>query len=157
MKNKLVIVSKKDKLILENLLQLYLHDISYYFPIDFDSSSGKYIYDDLEKYFNGSNNLAYFIKIGNNIGGFILVDKENDSYILQEIFVLNNYKNKGIGGESVNKLFNKNRGKWIIKSLPSSPLAEKFWLKTINNYTNGNYKIEYIGKYNRAVFTFENF
>lgn len=152
---KLVLVKKTEIKILERLLQLYLHNISSYFPIDFDSSSGNYIYDSLGKYFNTNNN-AYFIKTEGNILGFILVDKYADSYVLQEMFVLNNYKNKGLGEKAVCSLFNQNRGNWTIKSLPCSPLAEKFWNKTISNYIGNNYNVEHTGKYNRAVFTFDN-
>jgi predicted acetyltransferase len=153
---KLVIAKKTEIKILEKLLQLYLHDISSYFPIDFDSANGNYIYYSLDKYFNNTNNNAYFIKIEDNIVGFILVDRNADSYVLQEMFVLNNYKNKGLGEKAVCSLFNQKRGRWIIKSLPCSPLAEKFWNKAISNYIGNNYNVEHIGKYNRAVFTFDN-
>ena len=155
MNAKLVSIDRKELYILENLLQLYLYDISYYFPIDFDSLNGKYIYEGLEKYVDSSNDYAYFIKYENSIVGFILVGKDNDSYILQEIFVLNNFKNKGLGEDAVHKLFHQIGGEWIIKSLPCSTLAEKFWNKTISNYTDGKYKVEHVGKYNRAFFTFE--
>lgn len=153
---KLVPVKKTEIKILEKLLQLYLHDISSYFPIDFDSSNGNYVYDSLDKYFNNSNNNAYFIKTEDTIVGFILVDKDTDLYVLQEMFILNNYKNKGVGQKVVISLFNQNRGKWIIKSLPCSPLAERFWKKVISNYMDNNYIVEYVGKYNRAVFSFNN-
>ncbi len=139
---------------LENLMQLYLHDLSFYFPIDFDSKTCKYEYD-LSKYFD--NNYAYFIKEDKNILGFILVDDNSDkNYEISEIFVLNNYKGKKIGEEAVIKVFDKYKGNWTIKAVPSSPVAESFWKKTINNYTNGNYKLEHTGKYDRAEFYFSN-
>lgn len=153
---KLVFVKKMEITILEKLLQLYLHDISRYFPIDFDSSNGNYIYGSLDKYFDNTNNQAYFIKMADKIVGFILVDKDDDSYVLQEMFVLNNYRNKGFGERAVFSLFDQNRARWTIKSLPCSPLAEKFWNKVINNYMENNYIVEYVGKYNRAVFNFDN-
>ena len=37
-------ISKKDKEKLERLIQLYLHDLSLYFPISFNSDSIKYIH-----------------------------------------------------------------------------------------------------------------
>ncbi len=148
----LVIIKQEEINILKNLLQLYLHDISKYFPIEFDSLKGEYIYDNLDKYFYDSSNYAYFIKDKLEIVGFILINKEDNINILQEIFVLNNYKNKGVGEIAVNQVIKK--GKWIIKSLPNSTLAENFWKKTISKITS-NYTIEHIGKYNRAIFNFE--
>jgi len=153
---KLAIASTKDKYILENMFQLYLHEISLYFPMNFNSLNGKYIHGGLEKYFDASENQAYFIKEINNIIGFILYVKSDNLNILQEIFILNNFKNQGFGEIAAVKMFNNKKGEWIIKSLPLSPGAERFWKKSISNYTNGNYEIEHTGKYERAVFTFKN-
>ena len=55
----LVEIKKEEKYKLENLLQMYLHDISLYFPIVFDSNKGKY-----EKELVGKYNRAVF-RFGN--------------------------------------------------------------------------------------------
>ena len=47
---KLEKIIKDEKHKLENLLQLYLHDLSLYFPIDFDTKTCQYKYN-LETYF----------------------------------------------------------------------------------------------------------
>ena len=147
-------VRSNEKEKLENLMQLYLHDLSFYFPIDFNSKTCKYEYE-LSKYFD--NNYAYFIKENNNIVGFVLIDNNsNNNYEISEIFVLNNYKGNKIGEEAVIKVFDKYKGNWTIKAVPSSPVAESFWKKTIKNYTNDNFKLEHTGKYARAEFYFSN-
>ena len=147
-------IEKKEKLKLEKLLQLYLHDLSFYFPIDFDSTKCEYEYD-LNKYFE--DNYAYFIQSDEDILGFILVDNNsNNNYEISEMFVLNNYKGNKIGKKSVIKIFDKYRGNWTIKVVPCSPVAELFWKKTINNYTKGNFTIKHTGKYNRAELYFTN-
>ena len=139
---------------LEKLLQLYLHDLSLHFPITFDSKVCEYEYD-LDKYFN--KNYAYFIKSNNDILGFILVDDNlENNYEISEMFVLNNYKRKKVGEEAVKKIFDIYKGNWIIKVVPLSPIAESFWKKTVNNYTNGNFRLEHTGKYNRAELYFKN-
>lgn len=139
---------------LGKLLQLYLHDLSLYFPITFDSKTCEYEYD-LNKYFD--KNHAYFIKSEDNILGFILVDDNlENNYEISEMFVLNNYKNKKIGEEAVKKVFDIYKGNWTIKAVPLSPKAESFWKKAVNNYTNGNYKLDHTGKYNRAELYFKN-
>ena len=48
------------------------------------------------------------------------------------------------------------KGNWTIKTVPSSQMAENFWKKTVDNYTNGNFKIEHTGKYARAELYFSN-
>lgn len=152
----LSLIKKEELIILERLLQLYLHDISFHFPVDFDENTGLYLCYSLDKYFDESNNYAYFIKFENKIAGFIFIDTDLNNLIVQEMFVLNNYKNKGIGKLAIFEIFNKHKGDWIIKSLPCSEPSERFWNRTINEYTKGKYNIERIGKYNRAVFTFNN-
>lgn len=150
------LVKKEELPVLERLLQLYLHDISLYFPIEFDGNSGLYLYDDLAKYFNDSNNYPYFIEYDGSIAGFILIDVVDNCNIVQEMFVINSYRSLGIGKVAINKIFDTYKGKWIIKVVPNSIKAEKFWNRTIDEYTCGNYCVEKVGKYNRAVFTFDN-
>lgn len=150
----LIKVNKNEKEKLEKLLQLYLHDLSIYFPLDFDSEKCEYKYD-LDKYFN--NDFAYFIKSDNNILGFILIDNNGESnYEISEMFVLNNYKNKKVGTISVIKAFALYKGKWTIKVVPKSEIAEKFWVKVVSEYTNNNYELYHTGKYNRAELYFSN-
>ncbi len=147
-------VESKERKKLEKLLQLYLHDLSLYFPIPFDSKVCEYEYD-LDKYFD--KNYAYFIKSDNDILGFVLVDDNlEDNYEISEIFVLNNYKGKKVGEEAVKKIFDIYKGNWTIKAVPLSPKAEAFWTKTVNNYTKGNYRLEHTGKYDRAELYFQN-
>ena len=147
-------VGLKEREKLEKLLQLYLHDLSLYFPISFNSDECKYEYD-LNKYFE--NDYAFFIELDHNILGFILVDyNKNNNYEISEMFVLNNYKGHKIGEQAVTKIFDMYKGNWTIKAVPSSPVAESFWKKVVDNYTNGNFKLEHTGKYNRAEIYFSN-
>ena len=96
---------------------MYLHDLSLYFPITFDSKVCEY---DLNKYFD--NDYAYFIKSGNDILEFVLVDDNSENnYEISEMFVLNNYKGKKVGEEAVKKIFDIYKGNWPIKAVPLSP------------------------------------
>lgn len=153
----LELVKKSNEKVLKNLLQLYLHNISAYFPMPFNSESGVYDYDDISKYIEkDENSIAYFIKYEKNIAGFILFDKIEEFNIVQEMFVMNNYKRAGIGKKAVKQLFNKYHGNWEIKSLPCSEQAEKFWVSVVKEYTKNNFDVKYVGKYNRAVISFDN-
>jgi predicted acetyltransferase len=146
-------VNSSDRYKIEKMMQLYLHDLGVHFPIEFDSEICEYRYK-LDKYFEDQH--AYLIKDGNNILGFMLVDNYIDYYEISEIFILNNYKGKGIGEKAVNKIFDQFKGRWVIKTVPNSLKAEKFWLKTISDYTRGKYELNRVGKYNRAEFVFDN-
>ena len=144
------------KHILEKLIQLYLHNISLSFPMGFNSNTGMYDYEDIKKYFNNNENKAFLILKENAIAGFILIDLLKEKNIIQEMFVLNNYKRQGIGKKAVRLIFDMFKGNWEVKSLPCSESAEKFWISTIKEYTKNNFHLNYIGKFNRAVLTFNN-
>ena len=124
-------LEKKD--ILNNLMQLYLHNISLNFPMDFDSNTGMYGYDDIEKYFENDNNKAFFILKENEIAGFMLIDLSDEKNIVQEMFILNNYKRKGVGKTAVSILFDKFRGNCLVlKELKSSGYLQLKNIQMIN-------------------------
>lgn len=145
-------IEVEDNDLLEKMVQLYLHDISKYFKIDFDSTKCEYEYD-ISSYF--IFNKAYFIKSDDNILGFILLDiNSNDDFEISEIFVLNNYKNNKVGTKAIRLIFDMYKGKFIIKVVPNSKKAEKFWENTVKDYTNNNYEIEHNGEENRIILSF---
>lgn len=146
----LVKLNKREEL--ENLLQVYLNEINEFFPID--KINGKYVYESLDKYFNYSGNNAYFILNGNEIAGFMLVTSEGKEKVIQELFILDKYKHQGIGKKAVFNLLDNVKCKWIIRVVPTSPVAENFWINIIKEYTNGNFNLERVGKYNRAIIKF---
>lgn len=152
----LVLIELKDMELLKRMLQLYLHELSFYFPMEFNDKTGSYSYNSLNKYFDDSKNYAYFIKEKGKTLGFIFVDTNENENIIQELFVLNPYKLRGIGKKAVYQTLSQMKGNWTIKSLPCSKPVEEFWTKILKEYTNNNFKINCIGKYNRAVFMFNN-
>lgn len=153
---KLKIISIKEITKLKRMMQLYLHDISYYFALEIDNESLLYKYDNLEKYCKNIDSKAFFIIVDDIISGFILLDKDIDLLIIQELFILNNYKNKNIGTLAVLNLLDKYTGNWLVKVLPCSSKAKNFWENVIKKYTSDNYEKTLEGKYNRAIFKFSN-
>ena len=149
-------ITSDKKIILDRLFQLYYHDISLEFPLDLDNETMLYEVDDLSKYFEGDNNKGYFIKYEDKIAGFVLVDLYEDKNVIDQIFVLNNFKGHGLAKQVVFIVFDKFKGNWEIKAVPESKRAEGFWLKVVNEYTNGDYTEERIGRYNRLMLTFNN-
>jgi len=155
-------IESKDKSILINLFQLYLHDITASLPMNVNEH-GLFEYNEIDFYFNDDkNHHAFFIRSDDKYIGFVLIDnnfmvldqKENN-YDLSEMFILNAYKNKRIGREVAVRIFDMFKGNWEIKPVPRSESARRFWERTIKDYTNNNYKIEF-PKPNRITFIFNN-
>lgn len=162
---KLVEIESKDKSVLQNLFQLYMHDITASLPMDVNEH-GLFEYNYLDYYFaeTEGNRYAYFVYIDNKIGGFVLVnddfmvlDKQKDfpCYDLAEMFILNAYKKKGVGEIIAKQVFDLHHGSWEIRPVPRSEGAKKFWLKVVKNYTNNNY-VENYPKPNRLALIFKN-
>lgn len=160
---KLIKIESKDKSILQNLFQLYMHDITASLSMDVNEH-GLFEYNYIDYYFTENNRYAYLIYINNNIGGFALIDDEfmvlnpNENtpcFDFSEMFILNSYKRKGYGEIVANQIFEIHKGYWEIRPVPRSEGAKKFWLKVVKNYTKNNFKEKYI-KSNRLVITFNN-
>ena len=160
---KLKKIEAKDKSILQNLFQLYMHDITASLPMDVNEH-GLFEYNYIDYYFTEESRYAYLIYVEENIAGFVLIDdefmvldKENDKpcYDFSEMFILNAYKKKGYGEIIVKRIFDMLKGNWEIRPVPRSEGAKRFWLKAVKNYTNDNF-VENYPKPNRLVITFKN-
>ena len=148
------LLQNKDREELECWVQVYLNELNNFFPID-KNDKGLYIYDSLDKYFNYSGNNAFFIIENNIIVGFVLINKNNDERVVQEAFIANEFKRKGYCRKAIYEIFERFRGNWNIKVVPNSIDAENFWINIVKDYTNDNYILERIGKYNRVSLTFK--
>ena len=149
-------ITKDKQILLERLMQVYYHDISADFPLDINNETMLYEIDDLSKYFENKNNIGYFIKYEDKIAGFVLVDLYEDKNVIDQIFVLNNYKKHSLAKLAVFKIFDMYKGYWEIKAVPCSKRAEMFWTKVISEYTDNNYEENRIGKYSRLILNFNN-
>lgn len=161
---KLLRIESKDKSILQNLFQLYLHDITASLPMDVNEH-GLFEYNYLDYYFTEERSrYAYLIYIDNKIGGFVLIDddfmvldkqKNVPCYNLSEMFILNSYKKQGYGEFVAKQIFDMYKGNWEIRPVPRSDGARRFWLRVVKDYTNNNF-IEHYPKPNRLAITFKN-
>jgi predicted acetyltransferase len=139
------IVKKEEKETLRNLLEKYNYEFSQYDNRDVNNL-GLYDYDYLDNYWTEENRFPFFIKIANKFAGFVLIndypeiEKETD-YTISEFFIMYKYRRLGIGKYVVNYILNKYKGKWQLKYHPKNKVSEIFWIKTIDEYTNGNYEL----------------
>lgn len=120
--------------ILRNLYSLYLHDLSK-FTVNLDiGADGFFHYEGLDTFWEVEGLSPYFIKLENNIIGFLLLlerpflKKEND-FGINDIFILNKYKGNGLGKQAVEELFKEKHGKYFVIELVKNIPAVSFWKK----------------------------
>lgn len=127
-------VLESEKSILRNLYSLYLHDLSKFTSMIDIGADGFFEYESLDKFWDLDGLSPYFIKLDDNIIGFILLlerpflKKEND-FGVNDIFILNKFKGKGMGRQAIEKLFQEKSGKYFIIELIENRAAVSFWKK----------------------------
>lgn len=128
-----------DKVIIRNLLQLYLYDMTE-FEIENRSlnKSGEYDYRYLDHYWTEKGRYPYLLFAGKEIAGFALVRKMKNHYSMAEFFVLRKFRRHGLGLRCVTEILQKHGGAWRIHFLKTNEAAEKFWGKVALNLAIGN-------------------
>jgi len=142
----LELIKKEHKEILRNLLEKYLYEFSQYVDIgDGINDLGLFGYDHLDMYWNDSGRFPYFIKVDGRLAGFAMVSAypitgTEVDFKMSEFFIIYQYRKSGVAAYCVNLLFEMHKGKWSILFHPDNVISKKFWLRTIDQYTNGNYQ-----------------
>lgn len=159
MKIELLKVKEKDKEIIYNLMQLYTYDMS-----TFEDETAKFkllkngLFEIkyLEYYWTEDTRHPFLIKYNNKIAGFVLVRfNENNMYEVSEFFILNRYRNLGIGKYVAKEVFKKFNGKWEVSTLLKNEIARNFWRKVISEFTNNKYEERSIKNNSRIAFYFK--
>ncbi|AST93491.1 MULTISPECIES: GNAT family N-acetyltransferase [Sutcliffiella] len=127
-----VLQSEKD--VLRNFYSLYLHDLSKFTSTLEISEEGYFEFDGFEKFWEVEGIVPYFIKLEERIIGFILLLerpflKALNDFGINDIFILNKYKGKGLGREAVKQLFKEKPGKYFVMELIDNQPAVSFWKK----------------------------
>jgi predicted acetyltransferase len=143
----LIKVSIQDKIVLENLLELYKYDFSEFDNEDVNDR-GQYGYRYIDNYWTEPDDrFPYLIKVDGNYAGFALIRKiikERASsefyYSVAEFFIMKKYRHNGLGKQVAFNLFDLFPGDWEVTQIEENIPAQKFWRKIISEYTNDNYK-----------------
>jgi predicted acetyltransferase len=114
-----------------------LHDLSKFTSMLDIGEEGSFDYEGIDKFWIVEGLSPYFIKLDNMIIGFILLverpflTKEND-FGVNDIFILNKYKGKGLGRQAIKMLFQEKQGKYFVVELMENRPAVSFWKKLYN-------------------------
>lgn len=133
-KAKLERVTVVSKVKLENLMSIYLHDLSEFADDLKINEDGRFEYDGLDLYFKSEDLTPYFITYQGEVAGFVLfntgkyVPKDID-YVVHELFILKNFRNKGVGSAAIRILLDEFKGKYRIVQISTNKTAVNFWIK----------------------------
>ncbi len=132
------------KIVIQQLMQLYIYDFSEYTGHDVEDNGLFTAYPDLETYWAGDNKFPYIIKKDDKYVGFVLVkfvsNEDRNYFSIAEFFILKKYRQQGAGKAIATAIFNLHRGLWEVYQMDRNKPAQIFWTRVIAEYTRGAFK-----------------
>lgn len=118
---------------LRNLYSLYLHDLSVYADSLQVSEDGSFEFDSFELIWTKDGINPYIFRADGELAGFILLlekpfTKKVD-VLVNDFFVLNRYRGKGVAKEAAARIFAEHKGQYYISQLKNNEPAVRFWRK----------------------------
>lgn len=132
--------------LLENLLELYMHDMSEIFPIELEED-GRFGYDRLPLYWSEPEKRhAFLIRRGAAVAGFALATvgspatEDPADLDVAEFFVLRRHRRSGVGREAAHALWDTLPGQWVVRCSQANRAGLPFWSETVRTYTGGAFR-----------------
>lgn len=136
--------TQADSPLLENLLELYIHDLSAAFPSIELGADGRFGYAKLPLYWaEPERRFPFLIRHQGRLAGFALatrgspVSDDPNVFDVAEFFVLRRFRRSGVGRQAVRLLWQRLPGNWIVRASQGSPGAVPFWARVIAEYSAG--------------------
>jgi predicted acetyltransferase len=131
--------------LLRQLSEFYMYDMS-----EFDSEidinlHGTFDFS-IDRYWQDPNRAPYFVYVDTKIAGFVLVKRgayltaDPEMMDLADFFILRRYRRQGIGTFAAERVFEMFPGKWEVRQFAENAVAQTFWHKVIDRYTNGHFQ-----------------
>ncbi len=163
-------ISPKESHILQNMARFYVYDLSKECGLeDFEwalPEDGLYKISDLSNYIHDADRQAYFIFVGSERAGFILLNKATvdpeTNWNVGEFFILRRFQGKGIGRKSLELLWQYHPGTWEVSVIPENKCAYAFWKRVISELGQGvseqeaNISLQDGSQAKRILFQFHN-
>lgn len=135
-------IPEHDKLVLRNLLNLYLYDLSEFQDTDVNNH-GFFEYRRLDQYCYDDRCHSFYIRVDGRVAGFALIRQEavgnQRRSVISEFFVMRKYRRTGIGAEAARQLFETFPGSWEVSEIPDNAPSRVFWRTVIHAATSGTY------------------
>jgi len=134
--------SPSERPILENLLQLYMHDFSEVFG-NAPDPDGRFRYERLPSYFADPDRTPFLLRADDRLAGFALVSRGSlvsgarEVRDVTEFFVVRGLRRHGIGRAAASALFRCFPGRWEVRALERNLGAADFWADAIASHTKG--------------------
>lgn len=134
----IIVAEPAHEVLLSNLLELYIHDLSAIFPHVRLGDDGRFGYPSLPLYWSEpERRFAFILRHGEQTAGFALVTRglrpseHAGVYDVAELFVLRRHRRSGVGRAAVLALWSRLPGRWMVRVADANPAALAFWSSVI--------------------------
>jgi predicted acetyltransferase len=145
---RLSLADRDDAPILDNLLQLYIHDLSEAFQVDV-GPNGRFGYGKLSLYWDEpERRYPFLIRASGQLAGFALIARGSPATTdptdldVAEFFVLRRYRRMGVGRQAAFRLWNGTAGRWVVRVSDGNRPALPFWRTVVAEFTHGAFSEE---------------
>ncbi|MES2307019.1 MAG: GNAT family N-acetyltransferase [Gemmatimonadota bacterium] len=139
------VATPSDQLLLANLLELYIHDLSAAFPDVVQGPDGRFGYKWLPLYWSEPDRrMPFIIRHRGTVAGFVLATRGSPSFDdaavldVAEFFVLRRFRRAGVGRAAARLLWQRMPGHWVVRVSEGSPGALPFWREVIGEFSGGS-------------------
>ena len=139
------LASSEERVLLENLAQLYCYDFSEVLELHVDDD-GRFGDVDLAPYWVDEWRHPFLLRVDDKLAGFALISErskitgKSGVFDVTEFFVLRRFRRRGVGRAAAFAAFDHFGGPWEVRQRENNPHATAFWRRTIDEYTRGHYE-----------------
>lgn len=132
-----------DRPVLENLVQLYIHDFSELFvgtPRGDLADDGRYVVDiPLANWWIAPDHIPLLLRCHGHLAGFALLNANSHSGAavdrnMSEFFIVRKYRRTGLGIAAAQTLFTRYPGRWEAAVIRRNTGARAFWQRAIASH-----------------------
>jgi predicted acetyltransferase len=133
--------SRSDRAVLENLGQLFCHDLSEAYGL-LPNADGTFNNRRLDEFRAGADpeRQAWLIKVADGLGGFAMTRQTDDGgTTISDFFVVRALRRAGVGREAARLIIAKFPGRWRIAFQSCNPGAQRFWSQVATDAAGDNW------------------
>jgi predicted acetyltransferase len=134
----------REQVLIANLLELYIHDLSAVFPHVELGADGRFGYPDLPRYWSEPDRrFPFVIRAADRVAGFVLVTRgspasdDPETLDVAEFFVLRAHRRAAVGQRAAYRLWDTLPGAWTVRVSERNVGALGFWRRVVGEYTGG--------------------
>jgi predicted acetyltransferase len=112
--------------LLANLLELYAHDFSEFYPLTI-GEDGKFGYPRLPLYWSEPNRHPFLVRVNGSPAGVVLVTGRDFVWDMTEFFIVRGCRRRGVGTEAAHAVWKLLPGAWKVRVRNANVNALRFW------------------------------